>query len=213
MRDELLAKEKISRLLEPPAADRDAVRKQVIDYTEHFINTIDTAKAYNVNYGNGDGLFSSPISDDPIAIEEALSLLSSHVDIPGLNPASGGHLGYIPGGGIYYAALGDFLADIFNRYAGIYFAGPGAVRMENLLIQWIAGIMKYPSQAIGNLTSGGSIANLIGIVCARDASQIKSCDFDKAVIYLTKQVHHSVDKAIRMVLDNFFTNCQSDASA
>ncbi|MBA2422876.1 MAG: aminotransferase class I/II-fold pyridoxal phosphate-dependent enzyme [Chitinophagales bacterium] len=198
MRDELLAKEKISRLLEPPAADRDAVRKQVIDYIEHFINTIDTAKAYNVNYGNGDGLFSSPISDDPIAIEEALSLLSSHVDIPGLNPASGGHLGYIPGGGIYYAALGDFLADIFNRYAGIYFAGPGAVRMENLLIQWIAGIMKYPSQAIGNLTSGGSIANLIGIVCARDASQIKSCDFDKAVIYLTKQVHHSVDKAIRI---------------
>jgi glutamate/tyrosine decarboxylase-like PLP-dependent enzyme len=35
-----------------------------------------------------------------------------------------------------------------------------------LLIQWIAEVMGYPKEAVGNLTSGGSIANLIGIVCA-----------------------------------------------
>ncbi len=198
MRDELLALEKVSRLLEPDTADREVVRKQVIDYTEHFINNIDSVRAYNISKEKEVGLLTSPISEDPINIEEVLSLLNNHVDNPGLNPASGGHLGYIPGGGIYYSALGDYLADIFNRYAGIYFAGPGAVRMENMLLQWIAGIMNYPPQAIGNLTSGGSIANLIGIVCARDAAQLKARDFDKAVIYLTQQVHHSVDKAIRI---------------
>ncbi|MBK7225472.1 MAG: hypothetical protein IPH96_08685 [Saprospiraceae bacterium] len=48
----------------------------------------------------------------------------------GLNPASGGHLGYIPGGGLYSGAIGDFLAAITNQYAGIYCGGPGAVKLK-----------------------------------------------------------------------------------
>src|SRR5437773_1534047 len=67
-----------------------------------------------------------------------------------------------------------------------------------MLIRWLAEVMGYPEDAAGNLTSGGSIANLIAIVCARDASKLKARDFEKAVIYLTQQVHHSVDKAIRI---------------
>ena len=198
MRSAITSLEQISRQLEPPAGKRDTVRKKVIDYSEHFINHIETLKAFDVSAADGSGLFDSPISDEGIDIEMALKLLKQEVDHSGLNPASGGHLGYIPGGGIYYAALGDYLADVFNRYAGIYFASPGAVRLENSLIQWMSSLMGYPAGAVGNLTSGGSIANLMGIVCARDASQIKARDFEKAVIYLSKQVHHSVDKAIRI---------------
>lgn len=198
MRSAITALEQISRQLEPVAGKRDTVRKKVIDYSEHFINHIESLKAFDVSTADGSGLFGSPISDEVIDIEMVLKLLRQEVDHSGLNPASGGHLGYIPGGGIYYAALGDYLADVFNRYAGIYFASPGAVRMENMLIQWMSSLMGYPPGAVGNLTSGGSIANLMGIVCARDASQIKARDFEKAVIYLSKQVHHSVDKAIRI---------------
>jgi aromatic-L-amino-acid/L-tryptophan decarboxylase len=115
-----------------------------------------------------------------------------------LNPASGGHLGYIPGGGIYYSSLGDYIAAITNHYSGVFFAGPGAVRMENMLLRWLAGILGYPKDASGNLTSGGSIANLIGLVTARDAMNIHSGLVARSVIYLSQQVHHSVDKAIRI---------------
>lgn len=115
-----------------------------------------------------------------------------------MNPASGGHLGYIPGGGIYYSALGDFLADITNRYAGVFFASPGAVRMENMLIAWFAEILGYPKNAAGNLTSGGSIANLIAIVTARDAKGTNSKKITESVIYTSNQAHHSVQKAIRI---------------
>src|ERR1043165_2707156 len=198
MRDQILNLEKISRQLEPSSGKRDEIRKRVIEYAEHFLNRIENLNAFNTNNGDDAGLLSFPIAEHPTDPSLLLSLLKNHVDTPGLNPASGGHLGYIPGGGIYYSALGDYLADVFNRYAGVYFAGPGAVRMENMLIRWIAEIMGYPSDAAGNLTSGGSIANLVAIVCARDASRIKSRDYEKAVIYLTKQAHHSVDKAIRI---------------
>jgi glutamate/tyrosine decarboxylase-like PLP-dependent enzyme len=151
-----------------------------------------------VTEDKGIGIYDSPIAEEPAQIDQLLRLLQYNVDRPGLNPASGGHLGYIPGGGIYPSALGDFLADVTNRYAGILFGSPGAVRMENMLIDWMASIAGYPATAVGNLTSGGSIANLIGIVTAREARQLKSKDVDRAVIYLTEHVHHSVDKAIRI---------------
>jgi glutamate/tyrosine decarboxylase-like PLP-dependent enzyme len=67
-----------------------------------------------------------------------------------------------------------------------------------MLIRWMSGIIGYPESASGNLTTGGSLANLIGIVTARDAKEIRSRDVERSVIYLTEQAHHSVDKAIRI---------------
>ncbi|MEW6469481.1 MAG: aminotransferase class V-fold PLP-dependent enzyme [Bacteroidota bacterium] len=198
MRKELLELEKASRLLEPSAGERKAVRKKVISYSESFLKRIEKLKAFNLSDEKGAGLLGSPVSEKGIGIEEALSLIQEHVDTPGLNPASGGHLGYIPGGGIYYSALGDYLADIFNRYAGFYFAGPGAVRMENMLIRWMNKTVGYPESALGNLTSGGSMANLMAVVTAREAKGIKAKDISRSVIYLSQQAHHSVAKAIRI---------------
>ena len=198
MRKRLKELEKTSRLLEPDAGERKAVRKKVISYTEDFLKNIEKIKAYNITPDKGIALLDSPIEEKGRGIDELISLIKENVDTPGLNPASGGHLGYIPGGGIYYSALGDYLADVFNRYAGIFFAGPGAVRMENMLIKWMADVCGYPKNTAGNLTSGGSIANLIAITTARDAMQIKAKDIEHSVIYLSSQAHHSVDKAIRI---------------
>jgi glutamate/tyrosine decarboxylase-like PLP-dependent enzyme len=190
--------ETIARRLEPDPRQRERLFQKVKEYTDGFLNTIYETKTYVITEGRGSGLYDSPISEAPIDIDTALNLLKEHVDRPGLNPASGGHLGYIPGGGIVYSAFGDFLADITNRYAGVFFGGPGAVRMENLLLQWMAGIVGYPKGAAGNLTSGGSIANLIGIVTARDAHNLRAKDIERSVVYTTQQVHHSVVKALRI---------------
>ncbi len=188
----------ISRQLEPKAGQRKKIRNKVISYSEDFLQQIESAKAYNQKGDKGIALLSAPISENPIDINEVLDLIKHNVDTPGLNPASAGHLGYIPGGGIYYSALGDYLADITNRYAGVFFASPGAVRMENMLISWFADIVGYPKKAAGNLTSGGSIANLIAIVTARDSKEISSVNLTKSVIYTSQQAHHSVQKAIRI---------------
>jgi glutamate/tyrosine decarboxylase-like PLP-dependent enzyme len=39
---------------------------------------------------------------------------------------------------------------------------------------------------------------MIAVVVARDAKNIKSADIPRSVIYLSKQTHHSIDKAIRV---------------
>ena len=190
--------EHISRQLEPSLERRKVLSDKVAEYANDFIDRIYDIPAFVSTNDKGSGLYDSTISESSADIATLLELIKHNVDRPGLNPASGGHLGYIPGGGIYYAALGDFLADVTNRYAGIFFASPGAVRMENMLLDWMASIVGYPKSTVGNLTSGGSIANLIGIVTARETHSIKAKEVERSVIYMTEHVHHSVDKAIRI---------------
>lgn len=198
MIDRIRALEAIARRLEPASAEREALIRPVLGYADEFLNTIDTRLTYIATEDKGIGIYDSPIGDTPVGIDELLGMVRDHVDRPGINPASGGHLGYIPGGGIFHSALGDYLADITNRYAGIFFASPGAVRMEHMLTRWMASVVGFPDTAAGNLTSGGSIANLVGVVTARDARQITAREIQRSVIYLTSHVHHSVDKAIRI---------------
>ncbi|HHL71390.1 MAG TPA: aminotransferase class V-fold PLP-dependent enzyme [Bacteroidetes bacterium] len=199
MTEDIERLEHIARQLEPDAGKRSAAQQQVLSYAENFLESIYTVPTYRKPAGAATGLWDSPITEHPSALPELLDLIKEHVDTPGINPASGGHLGYVPGGGVYYAALADYLADVTNRYAGVYFANPGAVEMENLLIEWMASITGYPENAAGNLTSGGSIANLISIVAAREAFQAKAADFHRLVVYTTEQLHHSATKALRIV--------------
>ncbi|MCL5028112.1 MAG: aminotransferase class V-fold PLP-dependent enzyme [Bacteroidetes bacterium] len=190
--------EKTSRQLEPSPNERSLLIEKTIHYSDEFLNSISNALTYIQSPENNFDFFGSEISSAPIDINEALSFIKKNVDTFGINPASGGHLGYIPGGGIFHSALGDYLAAVTNRYAGVYFASPGAVKMENYLLDWMANIIGYPKTSGGSLTSGGSISNLIGIVTAREAFNLKPKDIEKSVVYLTSQAHHSIEKALRI---------------
>jgi glutamate/tyrosine decarboxylase-like PLP-dependent enzyme len=69
--------------------------------------------------------------------------------------------------------------------------------METMVVRWFAHEAEYPASAGGDLTSGGSIANLSAIVAARDAFELKARNFHRAVVYLTAHTHHCVEKAVR----------------
>lgn len=191
----ILQLEQISKLLEPNPEQRQYWYDTMGNFAHSFVDHLTISKAYRpIRHVPG----SFVMDDKATGIEELLEYLQDNMLSQGLNPASGGHLGYIPGGGLYAGALGDFFAAICNQYAGIYFGGPGAVKMENELIRWMCRLMDYPESSHGNLTSGGSIANLIAIVTARESRQLKSSEITSSCIYLTHQVHHCIHKAIRI---------------
>ena len=186
------------RPLEPDAAQRAEWQQQVAAHAESFAADIESLPAFYTTEHEGRKLSETPIGEHPRDMQEVLGLIRDNLEHVGLNAASAGHLGYIPGGGILPAAYGDYLAAVFNRYAGMYFGSPGAVRIENALIRWMCRLVGYPSTALGNLASGGSIANLTAITTARDSKGITTDKVRHAVIYLTEQVHHCVNKAIRI---------------
>ncbi len=109
------------------------------------------------------------------------------------NTAGPGYLAYIPGGGLYPAALGDYLALSVNRFVGMWNAAPALVQIETTVIDWLRQMVGYPAGARGILTSGGSISNLIAIVTARRARLPEN--FLKGVLYMSEESHHSLGKA------------------
>ncbi|MEM8524290.1 MAG: aminotransferase class V-fold PLP-dependent enzyme [Bacteroidota bacterium] len=196
MKNKILALEKTARHLEPSLEQRSDWAEQLQKYTDRFVETIDTGNAYFP--AEGKGISDFPIGKQTYQLEQLLSLFQKEVEESGINPASGKHFGYVPGGGIVHSAYGDFLAAVTNRYAGIYFANPGAVRIENQLIRWMCDLIGYDEKSFGNLTSGGSIANLVAVTAARDSKGIRARVVEKAVCYVTTQLHHCVLKALRI---------------
>lgn len=198
MLKEMRALERAQRALNPDKSARKLFRRAIVGSTERFLESLGTMRAFQGTDDQGIGLLEAPIGATGIDIDDAVALLERDVVRPGANTASGGHLAYIPGSSLYLAALGDYFAAITNKYAGIFFSAPGAVRMEHMLLRWVADLVGYPAEAGGNLASGGSIANLTAITSARDAHGLRGADFPRAVVYLTTQAHHCIDKALRI---------------
>jgi len=190
--------EREARPLEPGAGMRRKLRGAVVESSERFLRQIDTLKVFEEVEDPALGLLDAPIGEHGISLDAAIGLLEREVVRPGANTASGGHLAYIPGGGLYHSALGDYFAAVTNKYAGIFFTGPGPVRMENLLVRWAAELVGYPAAAAGHIASGGSLATLAAIAAARDAHGLKSAGFASAVVYLTSQAHHCIEKALHL---------------
>jgi glutamate/tyrosine decarboxylase-like PLP-dependent enzyme len=123
-----------------------------------------------------------------------LDYVAACVDAPGFATTSPRFMAYIPGGGLFHSAIGDFLAAVSNKYSGFASASPGAVRLENATTAWLARVIGYPEGAAGTLTSGGSLANLTAIVAARDAGDAEG----GGAVYATRFAHHCVDKALHV---------------
>jgi aromatic-L-amino-acid decarboxylase len=104
-----------------------------------------------------------------------------------------GYLAYIPGGGLYTAALGEFLAQGLNRYVGLWQPSPAIVQLEENVTRWLCDLFDFPEGAQGILTTGGSLANLSAVVTARHARL--GSDFLDGTYYVTDQAHGSNTKA------------------
>lgn len=185
---------KSSQLLETPEPERLEMIDTVTDYANQFIAGLSTVKAFQDKEAT-----SLEITNEKRSLPELLELYQKQVAETGINAASGKHLGYIPGGGVFTAALADFIAAITNPFASVHYASPGAATIENEVINWLKTVFSFPENSVGCLSSGGSISTLIAFTAARDHHKVKNEFVQKNVVYLSEQVHHSTQKALRII--------------
>ena len=180
--------------LEPTADQRRAIGGQALDHALAYWDQVETASS-NRPWSE---VFSRRL--DPEFAEQGrdaasvLDFVGTSIEAPGFATTSPRFMAYIPGGAVPYAALGDLIAAASNKYSGFASASPGAVRIENACVAWLASVIGYPHEAAGTLTSGGSVANLTAVVAAREA---RDPDGGGAV-YVTRFAHYCIDKALRI---------------
>ncbi len=107
-----------------------------------------------------------------------------------------GYLAYIPGGGVFPAAIADLLSNTTNRFTGAGFAAPPLVALEANVLEWFRDGMLFPETTRGVFTTGGSMANFNAILCARERHL--GAEIRRGVLYTSTQAHHSVKKSARL---------------
>lgn len=152
-----------------------------------------------------------PLPEGPTDLDGLLAFLFERAVPASFNTAGPGYLAYIPGGGLFHAALADLIADTTNRYVGVWAAAPALAQLEATVLDWFAEIVGYRTAggpaagsrssgraaaqpvARGMLTSGGSLANFSALVVARRERLAE--DFLRGTLYVSDQGHHSIQKA------------------
>ena len=131
-----------------------------------------------------------------VALEPLLDELFADWIPRSFTAPSPGYFAYIPGGGLYPAALADFIADTTNRYTGVWQAAPALVQLEANALDWLREWMGFPAEARGLFTTGGSMATFNAIVCARERHL--GAEIRRGVLYTSDQAHHSVLKSAKL---------------
>lgn len=138
-------------------------------------------------------LFEPEPPEAGIPAAEILDLLFDRAIPKSFNTAGPGYLAYIPGGGVFAAAVADLISDATNRYVGVWQTAPALVQLETNVVRWLCGIVGLPEGSGGYLATGGSLATFSAVVAAR--REKLPADFLKGTLYVSGQTHHAVAKA------------------
>lgn len=148
-------------------------------------------------------LFDEPLPEGDERIIDVLRELKdkllpycTHVGHPG-------YMGLITPSPNPVGVLGDLICSALNQNIGAYTIGPSAVAMERRTVRWLTDMAGYGPEAGGNLTSGGTMANFVGLKLARDwASEDRAQQeglHERWAVYFSEERHVSVDKAVDCV--------------
>ncbi len=95
----------------------------------------------------------------------------------------------VPGPSSYPAVLGEWLGTGFQAIAASWGGGAGPTTVELVVIEWLRELLALPEGTEGVLLSGGSMANLTGLLAARHA-------MGDGVVYLSDQTHSSIGRGL-----------------
>lgn len=177
---------------------------QVVDLLAEYLERIEERPVFpDVEPRTLNQLFAEPLPQQPEPmdailreLEEKLLPYCTHVGHPG-------YMGLITPSPNPVGVLGDFIASALNQNLGAYTIGPSAVAMERRTVKWLTDMAGYGEGAGGNLTSGGTMANFVGLKLARDWASRDRAQHDgvheRWAVYMSEERHVSVDKAVDCV--------------
>jgi aromatic-L-amino-acid decarboxylase len=145
-------------------------------------------------------LFDEPLPAAGEAAEAVLAEIEQKL-LPGCTHVGHpGYMGLITPSPNPIGVIGDLLCSALNQNIGAYSIGPSGVAMERRTVRWLTDLVGYDQKAGGNLTSGGMMANFIGLKLGRDVVSGDRAQHDgvteRWAVYTSEERHVSVDKAV-----------------
>ena len=104
--------------------------------------------------------------------------------------------------------MGELLAQMANQGVDVWHAGPVAAFVEEEVVRWLCDLIGFDDRSFGLLTSGGVMANFMGMTIARDlhlgrrlglGRPPRGRDLEGARVYASDQTHFSVARALDLL--------------
>jgi aromatic-L-amino-acid/L-tryptophan decarboxylase len=177
---------------------------RVVDLLAEYLEHIETRRVFpDVEPRTLAQLFAEPLPQDPHPVAGVVSEVEEKLFPYCTNVGHPGYMGLITPSPNPVGIIADFICSALNQNIGAYTIGPAAVAIERRTVRWLTDLAGYGQEAGGNLTSGGMMANFIGLKLARDwASQDRAQQEgiqERWAVYASEERHVSVDKAIDAV--------------
>ena len=112
--------------------------------------------------------FNAQLPRGPMPLEDVYGMVRDHVMTYPMGNIHPRFWSWFMGAGNFTGALADFLAAIQGSNLGG--GDHAAALIDRQVVRWLAEMVGFPPSASGTLTSGGSMANLLGLTVARNAS-------------------------------------------
>ena len=145
-----------------------------------------------------------PLPQDPQPLEQIYSEFLEHI-LP--NPMGNIHprfWGWVMGNGSATGMFAEMLASGMNPNMGG--ADHIATYVEKQVVEWVREIVGLPEGTSGLLVSGGSMANLVGLVVARTAKagfdvrkEGLQCSSHCLTVYASTETHSCIKKGIELM--------------
>ncbi|HSF86929.1 MAG TPA: pyridoxal-dependent decarboxylase [Acidimicrobiia bacterium] len=100
---------------------------------------------------------------------EVLELLDAVGSPATVHSTGGRYFGFVNGGTDPAARAAAILGGAWDQNVALPVMSPAAARIDEIAAGWVRQLLRLPETALAAFCSGASVANLLGVVAARDA--------------------------------------------
>jgi glutamate/tyrosine decarboxylase-like PLP-dependent enzyme len=183
--------------------DESSALELVLDATKHYLSELDESP---VLPARGER-FGGRLPEQGDGALAALSELVAAADVA--TRSSGPRFFHFVTGGTTPAALGaDWLTSLLDQNSFSAVSSPYGAELEEVAISWLLDLFELPEDWGGVLTTGATMANFVGLACARrwwaerhgvDVDERGFAGLPAVPVFSSEYVHASARKALAML--------------
>jgi aromatic-L-amino-acid/L-tryptophan decarboxylase len=107
-------------------------------------------------------------------------------------------LGFIPSPSNFASVLVEALVAAYNPFMGAWHEASGPTVIELTVLDWMSSKVGFADNYGGQVTSGGTAANLIGLAAARDA-KLEHVALGRGTVYLSHDTHDTIKRNLAVL--------------